>query len=287
MTTPLVQFADPASLRDHATTFQPFMSLPEPLPAQATPRSEDEELRHRVAELVESVAARDTFIAVAAHELRNPMTPMIGQIDLLLAGLRAGRHSPEQIEQRLGRIRRVMEHYVKRASTLLDVSRITTGKFRLDPMPCDLADLANEVIEAFAEASRYAGSPIESHLPARLPGTWDRLALEQIIDNLLSNAIKYGGRHPVELRVEDLGEQVRVGVRDHGPGISAYDRERIFERFERAVGSSERHAGFGVGLWVVGQLVGAMDGTIAVDQPHGGGSIFSVTLPRHTRATCA
>src|SRR5690348_14358491 len=99
-----------------------------------------EELQQRNAELRAAVAARDAFIAVAAHELRNPMTPMIGQIDLLLRGLRAGRYTPQQIEQRLERVRLVMNHYLKRATTLLDVSRITTGKLILAPTSFDLAD---------------------------------------------------------------------------------------------------------------------------------------------------
>src|SRR3954453_12572168 len=98
-----------------------------------------EELQRRNAELMEAVAARDTFIAIAAHELRNPMTPLIGQIDLLLNGLRTGRYTPEQVEQRLGRVHQVMNRYIKRATTLLDVSRITTGKLRLEPSSFDLS----------------------------------------------------------------------------------------------------------------------------------------------------
>ena len=70
-------------------------------------------------------------------------------------------------------------------------------------------------------------------------------------------------------------------VRDRGPGISVDARTRIFERFERAVGPDGRRSGFGVGLWVVGQLVDAMGGTVTVDDAQGGGSVFTVTLPRH------
>src|SRR3954468_13919147 len=92
------------------------------------------ELQRKNAELMEAVAARDTFIAVAAHELRNPMTPLIGQIELLLAAVRSGRFSPGQIEQRLVCLQRTTNQYMKRATTLLDVSRITTGKFSVEPL---------------------------------------------------------------------------------------------------------------------------------------------------------
>jgi two-component system OmpR family sensor kinase len=240
-----------------------------------------EELQQRNAELTAAVAARDTFIAVAAHELRNPMTPMIGQIDLLLRGLRTGRYTPDQIEQRLERVRLVMNQYLKRAATMLDVSRITTGKLILAPSPFDLTDLIRETAETFAATARHTSAQIDINAPTSLLGTWDRLAMEQIIDNLVSNAIKYGAHRPVVICAEERGDNVCIRVRDHGPGISTDARTRIFGRFERAVGPDERRSGFGVGLWVVGQLVDAMGGTIRVDDAQGGGAVFIVTLPRH------
>jgi two-component system OmpR family sensor kinase len=244
-----------------------------------------EDLQRRNAALAEAVAARDTFIAVAAHELRNPMTPMIGHIDLVLNGLRSGRYSLEQVEQRLERVRHVMSHYLRRTAVLLDVSRITTGKFRLEPTSFNLSDLIRDVAETYAAAAQHAGPPIGIQTPESLDGTWDQVAMEQIIDNLVSNAIKYGGRQPIEICAEDHGSRVRIRVRDRGPGISSDDRARIFARFERAVGLDERRSGFGVGLWVVGQLVEAMGGTIVVDDAQGGGSVFTVTLPRHVETT--
>ena len=170
-----------------------------------------------------------------------------------------------------------MSHYVKRATVLLNVARITSGKLMLEPVACDLADLVRSVAGTFAEPARHAGSPIGIDAPTNLPGTWDPLAMEQIIDNLISNAIKYGGPRPIDVRVEDLGDTVRLSVRDHGPGISAESRARIFARFERAVGTEESRSGFGVGLWVVGQLVEAMEGMILVDDAPGGGAVFTVT----------
>jgi signal transduction histidine kinase len=111
--------------------------------------------------------------------------------------------------------------------------------------------------------------------------------MEQIIDNLVSNAIKYGAHRPVEVCAEERDNTVCIRVRDHGPGISVEDRARIFGRFERAVGSDERRSGFGVGLWVVGQLIDAMGGTIKVDDAQGGGSVFIIILPRHVDVVCS
>jgi two-component system, OmpR family, sensor kinase len=264
------------------------MSLSEAHPSEPAvpPEVVLEEATRRLAELAEAVAARDNFIAVAAHELRNPMTPMIGQIELLLKGVKANKCSPSQIEDRLERIHRAMSHYLKRAATLLDVSRITSGKFRLALAPCDLGHIVREIAETFDEAARHTGASIKVDAPDSLPGIWDRLALEHIIDNLVSNAVKYGGKKPVVVSVEDPGNatHVLIRVRDHGPGISSGDRARIFGQFERAVGLNENQTGFGVGLWVVGQVVEAMKGEITVNDAQGGGTIFQVVLPRHLKA---
>ena len=257
------------------------MSAPGPPPPSGATR---EELEQRIAELVDAVAARDTFIAVAAHELRNPMTPMMGQVDLLLSGIRAGKYSTEQIERRLERIRQVINHYVKRAAVLLNVSRITSGKLTLEPISCDLSDLVRGIVRTFAEPARHAGSPIGINVPPSLPGTWDPLAMEQIIDNLVSNAIKYGGRRPIEVQAEALGNTVYISVRDHGPGISAENKARIFGRFERVIGTEENRSGFGIGLWVVSQLVEAMEGVITIDNAQDGGAVFTVAVPLQVKA---
>lgn len=262
------------------------MTVPETQPPAAAVEDKEKDWPQRLAELAEAVAARDTFIAIAAHELRNPMTPILGQIDLLLAAVRAGRCPPEQVEARLERLQQAIHRYLSRANVLLNVSRITTGKLRLEPVPLDLAQLLREIAAAFAETARQRRVPITVTVPDCLPGTWDQLALEQIIDNLLSNALKYGGRTPVALSAAPCGDAVRLQVRDHGGGIPAADRARIFQRFERAVGQQDQRSGFGIGLWVVGQLVDAMGGTVAVADAEGGGTVFTVTLPRHVKEPC-
>jgi two-component system OmpR family sensor kinase len=212
---------------------------------------------------------------------RNPMMPIIGQIDLLRAALRAARGTPEQIDNRMERLQRSMRHFVTRAGILLDVSRINSGKLRLALEPCDMAVLLRDMAADFADAALRAGVTIGITAPASLLGIWDRLALEQIIDNLLSNAIKYGSGTPVEVSAESCGERVSTEVRDHGSGIPAVDRERVFDRFERAVGQDERRSGFGVGLWVVRQLTEAMGGAVVVGDTPGGGTSFTLNLPHH------
>ena len=173
------------------------------------------------------------------------------------------------------------EFFMKRAVVLLDVSRINSGRFHLEPIPCDLAALLRRIAEEFAAPAQHSGATLTVAAPDTVPGLWDRLAIEQIVDNLVSNAIKYGGRSPVELGLVEERDEVRLYVRDYGKGIPQADRRRIFGRFERAVGHDEYRSGFGVGLWVVGQLVEAMQGTITIDDAPGGGALFSVRLPKN------
>ncbi len=248
-------------------------------PAEAAVSVADSDLQRRLAELTEAVSARDGFLAVAAHELRNPMTPILGQVELLLAAVKAGRCPPEQLEQRLERVQHSIHRYLRRATVLLGVSRFTGGRFRLDPEAFDLAALLHEVASEFAPAARHAGVAITLAIPEAMPVKLDRMALEQIADNLIANALKYGNRTPVEVSAEVAGDQVRIEVRDHGAGVPPHDRLRLVERFERVVGQNERQSGFGVGLWLIGQFVAAMDGTISIGDPPGGGALFIVTLP--------
>jgi two-component system OmpR family sensor kinase len=171
---------------------------------------------------------------------------------------------------------------MKRATTLLDVSRITSGKLALSRAPVELCGLARQVVENFRPIAEHAGCTLAGDLPdGRLIACGDALAIEEIVDNLVSNAIKYGRGKPVVVSaVAGLdGEYVSLAVRDQGPGISAVHQQRIFERFERAVSDGERNGGFGVGLWIVRQLAEAMGGKIEVASEAGTGSTFRVTLP--------
>lgn len=236
-------------------------------------------LLQQISQLTEAVAARDTFIAVAGHELRNPMMPILGQLDSLVSAVLVHRCSHTQLVQRLTRIQQAVHQYMKRAVVLLDVSRITSGNFRLEPSPCDLTIVFRQIVDEFGAAALHIGTVITLDAPDELVGSWDRLAVEQVVDNLLSNAIKYGNRTPVELRARHVGDHLEIRVRDHGKGIPSHERTRIFERFERAVRQNEHRTGFGVGLWVVGQLVDAMKGTIEIDDTPGGGTQFIVNLP--------
>jgi signal transduction histidine kinase len=132
------------------------------------------------------------------------------------------------------------------------------------------------VVERFEDEARRARCTIVLQAqPVR--GRWDRTRLDQVLTNLLSNALKYGPEQPVLVRVESAGDRAVLSVQDRGIGISEADQRRIFQRFERAV-PRRNYGGFGLGLWIVRQIVEALGGTVRVESVPGKGSTFTVEL---------
>jgi signal transduction histidine kinase len=232
-----------------------------------------------IEELREALRARDEFVAIAAHELRNPMTPILLQIGNLLSVVRdPQRCRPEVLAPRVEVLDMAVRDFVRRATALLDVSRIAAGNLRIEPKQTNLCAILHRVLDRMAPAAQVSGCTLVTELKPDVAGLWDPLALEQVADNLLSNAIKFGAGQPIHVTLQADGELARLAVRDHGIGIGPADTERIFGRFEQAVGRRE-HGGFGLGLWLTSRLVQAMGGRIAVESKLGEGTIFTVTLP--------
>ncbi|WP_165982735.1 sensor histidine kinase [Dankookia rubra] len=240
-----------------------------------------------IEELREAVRARDEFVSIAAHELRNPMTPILMQVhNLVTAAKDPRRCRPEVLAPRLELLEYAVRDFVRRSTTLLDVSRIAAGNIRIEPSEVDLSRVVREVVDRAEPAARMARSRVDPDLQEGIVGMWDRLAVEQVVENLLSNALKFGAGRPVTLTLRADSRVAQLTVRDQGIGISEEDRARIFQRFERAVARRE-HGGFGVGLWLVNQLVVAMGGAISIESAPGKGATFVVTLPLEAEGTGA
>ncbi len=238
--------------------------------------SEVEELRRLNQELRDAIRARDDFLAIAAHELRSPMHALLLQVaGALLVARRGG---DDELIKRLERVKLVLDRYIKRATVLLEVSRINAGGAELRIEELDLAEVIREIVDTYAVEADFHRVSISVIAPQTLCGRWDRMTVEQIATNLISNAIKYGDGHPVEVILSRFEKEVRLDVRDHGPGISAEDQARIFERFEQVVSAHPR-SGFGIGLWLVRSLVEALGGSIEVASAPNKGATFSVRLP--------
>ncbi|MEZ4296041.1 MAG: HAMP domain-containing sensor histidine kinase [Polyangiaceae bacterium] len=172
-----------------------------------------------------------------------------------------------------------LDHLV---TELLDVSRIAAGRLDLQTRGVDLAAIARAVVERFEDDARSRGAKLSCEAPIPVIGTWDELRIDQIVTNLLSNALKYGRGSPIIVRVHGTPQEAILEVHDGGAGVPEEAQDRIFERFER-MPTAGTIAGFGLGLWIVRQIVERHGGTIRLVSRLGQGSTFIVTLPREVR----
>ncbi len=229
----------------------------------------------------EAVQVRDEFLSVASHELKTPLTPLRLKLHRMrhVARGAAGTLNPAELLAHLEVVERQVTKLDRLIDSLLDVSRIGAGKLQLEWEDVDLAELVHEVASRFEPQAVKAGCALTVEAPGPVVGRWDRLRLEQVVTNLLSNALKYGAGKPIALTVRAEQGHAVLSVRDEGIGIAEEDASRIFERFERAV-SVRHYGGFGIGLWIVREIVQALGGTIEVESAPGQGATFTITLPR-------
>lgn len=243
-------------------------------------------LRARIAELEQLLQARDEFLSIAAHELRNPMHSLLLQVSAALQIARQQGTSP--LARRLERVQHIVDRYVKRASLLLDVGRMNAIRTQPHVESVDFAEVVREIVESYAPEAAFNRSPLSVRAPKTLPGRWDRLALEQIVSNLISNAIKFGAGAAIDVALESKQDSsVRFEVHDRGIGIAEPDQERIFGRFERLASQPGHPVGAGVGLWLVRGLVEAHGGTIDVRSEPAKGATFTVVLPLDAGSTAS
>ena len=225
------------------------------------------------------IAERDEFIAVAAHELRTPITSLRLAVQLLRretgrgippddAKIRDSLITVESQSQRLGRL----------VTELLETVRLREGRLTLDVQQVDISDLVTRVVrDAQATTSRHT---IAVESPPRLRAKLDALRFLQVVSNLLDNAVKFspdGGRIEVGLSSPKRGA-LRLAVRDHGIGIKPEDRPHIFERSYQSQPVDQR-AGLGLGLYVSREIVERHGGRIEAEFPDDGGTRIVVSLP--------
>lgn len=232
------------------------------------------------ARLREALQARDDFVAVAAHELRNPLNAFLLTLQLLRRTMREPDVS-SQVRGLVEKLRNQAERFSDSIDRLLDVSRIQAGNFELHREAFDFAALVKEVVNRFAEEETR--TPISIERAECAEGNWDRFRIEQVVSNLISNAIKYGKRQPIAITVARNGAEATLAVRDHGIGIPPEDIERVFDRFERVAPRSPSK-GLGLGLWIARRIVEAHGGTISAQSELNQGSTFTVRLPLQARS---
>ena len=222
---------------------------------------------------------KDEFLATVSHELRTPLNAVLGWSRLLRTGQLDSEemaHAVEVIERNAGAQKQIIED-------LLDVSRIITGKLRVNSLPVDLLPVIHAAIDVVRPAAEAKEIRVRTHIGAPeliVRGDVDRL--QQVTWNLLANAVKFtpqGGAIDIYLSMRDSKAEIRI--EDTGPGIPSDFLPRIFERFSQADSSNTRkHGGLGLGLAIVRHLVELHGGTVAAgNKDENGGAVLTICLP--------
>lgn len=261
----------------HRSGFEPHdVALAEELARRAALAVDNARL-YRSAQ--EANRAKDEFLANLSHELRTPMTAILGWAHLL----QLGDLEPDQVDLGLRTIRQSGEAQAKLIDDLLDVSRIVTGKLHLSPVPVDLTATLQNAVAAIRPAAEAKKQRLEIQLsggPVTVLG--DASRLQQVFWNLLSNAVKFtpaGG--VVRLIAAESGPDVAVTVQDSGEGIAAEFLPLVFERFRQAATPQRGRTGLGLGLAIAKELIELHGGSITASSAgFGRGATFTVSLPQ-------
>lgn len=233
------------------------------------------------AEAVEATQAKDTFLAMLGHELRNPLAPIVTSLEVLRR--RGLARTPEHEV-----ISRQLRHVVRLVDDLLDMARITRGQMSLHREPLELSSVVSRAVEAATPLLEQRRHVLETDVSSSgLQVLADADRLTQVVANLLTNAAKYtpsGGR--IQLRAGELDSGIGLVVEDNGQGLTPELVPRLFEPFVQGPRTLERsEGGLGIGLALVRSLVEAHEGRVeAHSEGPGRGSRFTVWLPRHTQA---
>jgi signal transduction histidine kinase len=218
---------------------------------------------------------KDEFLATISHELRNPLNAIMGWAHMM----RLGKLTPANTERAVETIYRNAKSQAQLVADLLDVSRIISGKLRLDVRTVDLISIVNAAIDSVRPAVEAKGIWLQTMLdPEAGPISGDADRLQQIVWNLLTNAVKFtpkGGN--IQVNVQRVDSHAEIVVSDSGVGISKEFLPYVFDRFRQADASTTRiHGGLGLGLSIVRQLVDLHGGSVSVhSEGEGKGATFT------------
>jgi PAS domain S-box-containing protein len=236
-------------------------------------------LEQKAAELADADRHKDDFIALLAHELRNPLAPVRSGLELM----REGGLDSQRWEAVRSMMERQLNHMVRLVDDLLDVSRITRNKLALDLGPVQLSTAIALAVEAVGPALAASEQRLTVELPAQgLMVRGDSTRLSQVFGNILANASKFSPRGSgIEVVARTIGSEVAVTIKDRGVGIAPADLPKVFDIFAQADRSkSSSKDGLGLGLHLARSLMHLQDGTLDASSPGlGQGSTFTVRMP--------
>lgn len=224
--------------------------------------------------LENAIQSRDEFLIIASHELKTPITTLKLRLQIMQ------RHyaSNEQIMADTKILLKQVDRLIRLMNSILDVSRIQSGKFSLNIAPMNLNDTITGIIDQLNEQLVSAHCEIHFELKSTMIRNWDQARIEQIFINLISNSIKYAPGSKISIGVSADSRTTTIEYKDYGPGIPKEKQSLVFERFERA-GAPLSISGLGLGLFICKKIVEALNGTIRLESEAGKGTKFIIELP--------
>jgi two-component system phosphate regulon sensor histidine kinase PhoR len=217
------------------------------------------------------------LVATISHELRTPMAAVYGAAETLL---RRADLPPERRRELLSMIAAQATRLSGIVESVLLTSRLDRGDIAVEREPVDVADLARATVEAMRPQLPPSASLELDAGTGSVTAAGDADRIQQVLVNLLDNALKYGDGSPVTVRVDPADGVVRLSVQDGGPGLSAAEQARIFDKFYRAGPQLTRTGGTGLGLYISRELVRRMGGRLDVRSELGAGATFILELPK-------
>ncbi len=242
------------------------------------------DLERRNEELRRANKVKDDFLGMLSHELRTPITPIKGYIEILRD------HVEEEAlrEKALGVLARQSDHLEQLLTDLLDLTAVTAGRLTIDSRPCDLNQEVRAVAGAVASEGRERKIELSLALCDGTPNVQaDPMRFRQIVRNIICNAFKFSaGDSVIDVATRCQSGVCRVSVADRGIGISTEDQKNIFDDFHQIDSSiTRKYSGLGIGLALAKKLCEVMGGDITVESQQGKGSVFTVEIPELVRGT--
>ena len=236
-----------------------------------------EELEKINAQLMEFDRMKSDFVSNVVHELRTPLTLIRGNLDNIYRGF-AGDVQPKQKEI-MDDLFRIVNRLARLVNDLLDLSKIESGKMKLDMEDLDIAQIATETMRGFEKLAHDKKIELKHEFPEKgIVLRADRDKLTQVFVNLIGNAFKFTDKGFVSLKVIELQDEVQVEIRDSGPGMDKEQCGKIFDKFVRVV--AEKKEGTGLGLPIAKDIITLHKGRIRVESKPGKGSSFIFNLPK-------